>query len=640
MDRAKGTFLRNRYDPANPEKVSRPTQKKIRPYADDHITFIIEDAAGAVWIGTFGNGLNRYDPKANKVTHFPLFKDPDSGLLLEVPWWACNSREGILWIGFFRGLYRIDPLRKNIPYFSTGTSVDEIYEDSFGILWYGTDEGLVRKDRLTEAEQRFVHDPDNPNSISNNRVHAILEDRQGTLWIGTASGLDRFNREKEIFIRKDFTKNFESIIGFNGVGSIYVDRRGIFWLGTMSGLIQMNREADTVKYYRHIPDDINSLSKGEVILIYEDNSENIWAATFGGTLNKLSRKTGKIKRFFTNHNIHNLWDSEGILWVGTSKGLYRSNTDLSSFTRFTGPNSEFTGNLIVNGIIEDDKKNLWISASVGICRLNPQRNNVLIFSRHEDQVWHNGTGKYKGKSGELFFGGGGGYFAFFPDQITVNNEPPRIVFNEFQLADQPILPNKEGPLKEPLIQAKEINLDHNQNVFSIAFAGIHYSNPKQNSHLFILEGLDNTWRKAGEEKTAYYYNVPPGNYTFRARAANSDGVWAEKSMDIIIFPPWWRTWWAYILYGGVVIAFIYGFRLYTVNRERLKHELKLQRLEAEKMLEIDHLKSHFFANISHEFRTPLTLIQSPLEKLLNQPAYAKEHYIFNMMHVMYSVCYT
>lgn len=157
---------------------------------------------------------------------------------------------------------------------------------------------------------------------------------------------------------------------------------------------------------------------------------------------------------------------KGVLWVGTSIGLYRSNPSLSSFSRFTGPNAEFGGNIIVNGVLEDDQKNLWVNASVGICRLNAQRNKVIIFSRQEDPTWYNGTGSYRGKSGELFFGGGSGYFTFFPDQLTGNAKPPQIVLSAFRIADQPIVPGKESPLKEPLSQTKEIRLNYKQNVFS------------------------------------------------------------------------------------------------------------------------------------------------------------------------------
>lgn len=218
---------------------------------------------------------------------------------------------------------------------------------------------------------------------------------------------------------------------------------------------------------------------------------------------------------------------------------------------------------------------------MGICRLNAQRNKVIIFSRQEDPTWYNGTGSYKGKSGELFFGGGSGYFTFFPQQLTGNAKPPQIVLSAFRIADQPIVPGKESPLKEPLSQTKEIWLNYKQNVFSFDFADIHYSNPQQNRHLFMLEGLDKTWRKAGEEKTAYYYNVPPGHYVFRVKASNRDGVWAEKSISVIVSPPWWSTWWFRIAAILSVSALFYSIIRWRLHQ---KFRLQLERSEKEKQL--------------------------------------------------------
>lgn len=248
MNRTNGTFLQHRYDPAHPEKLSRPAIKNIRPHAADHITFIIEDAAGAIWIGTFGNGLNRYDPLTKKVTYYPLFKDPVSGVQLEVPWWATTSRDGILWIGLFRGLYRIDPLRKNIPYFSTGTPVTQILKDRFGVLWYGSDEGLKAKDPNTGTEKHFVNDPNNPHSVSNNRISEIYEDSEGVLWIGTGKGLNSFDRKKGEFTRNILNQAVDSILSNSIISAIYEDRQGLFWVGTGEGLLRIERQANTYTY--------------------------------------------------------------------------------------------------------------------------------------------------------------------------------------------------------------------------------------------------------------------------------------------------------------------------------------------------------------------------------------------------------
>ena len=173
------------------------------------------------------------------------------------------------------------------------------------------------------------------------------------------------------------------------------------------------------------------------------------------------------------------------------------------------------------------------------------------------------------------------------------------MLSAFRIADQPVIPGKESPLKKPLSQTKEIRLRYNQDVFSFDFVGIHYNNPQQNRHLFMLESLDKTWRKAGEEKTAYYYNVPPGSYIFHVKVSNSDGVWAEKSIVIIVSPPWWRTWWAYILFALLLAGIIYGVVRYRINKIRRQHEIVLQQHKATE-LEMKALRSqmnpHFIFN--------------------------------------------
>ncbi|MEJ7828605.1 MAG: two-component regulator propeller domain-containing protein [Segetibacter sp.] len=620
MNRAAGTFERHRYDPTRPEALSRPAQKKVVSWANDHISFIREDVTGAVWIGTYGNGLNRYDPQTKKVAHFPGFKDPVSGVRNDIVRWVYSSRDGVLWIGYLDGgIYRVDPLQKSLPYFNTGTNVTDIYEDDSGMLWYGTAEGLIRKDRSKGTEQRYTHKTRDPFSLSDNEVNRIYEDRQGMLWVGTPNGLNRFDRKKENFSRY-------KVNAF----TIYEDRSGSFWLGTRDGLVLMNRQNGFLKPYRYNLEDTTSFHNNTVNCMYEDKSGDLWVGGYLGGVNRFIPESGRFERFLKRAGVISLCqDSEGILWVGTSTGLYRSNAALNQFARFTVSNIEILENIKIDGILEDNQKALWINTPEGVYRINPQRSEIVRCSKHERESIYTSIGSYKGRNGELFFSGPGGYYGFFPEHLNWNKTPPQIVLSAFRLANKLVIPGKEGPLQQPLWQTKEIRLRHDQNVFSFDFAGIHYSNPELNQHLFRLEGLDADWHKAGEEKTAYYYNVPPGHYTFRVKAANSDGVWAEKSIAVIVTPPWWGTGWAYSLYVLLFMAGVYVVhsfqrqRLIRKEQERrrqveLVHAKEIEKaytklkatqtqlIQQEKMASLGELT----AGIAHEIQNPLNFVNN------------------------------
>ena len=598
MNRTNGSFERHRYDPAHPEKLSRPEQKKSS-LTVDVITFITEDVTGAIWIGTFNNGMNRYDPGTNKTIYYPGFKDPVSGAQTGTPSWACNSKDGMLWIGYWQGIFRINPLQKGIPIFNKGTSVNGILEDADGMLWYGTNNGLVRKDRNTGTEQRFVYDPRDPHSISDNYISSIYEDRHGILWIGTQEGLNSFDRKTGKFTR--FVIN--SGKGNATVIALYEDSHGAFWVGTYrnNGLVLMDRQNGSFEYYLPNPEDSTSYGNNAVHCIYEDKSGNLWIGSFMDGLYRFMRQTGKFQRFLKGVSVFSLCqDSKGILWVGTAAGLYHSNSSGDGFSHFTDPNSGLPENMVINSLIEDNQKALWINTSEGIYRLNSSRSEIVNYSsRYEGEFTYTAFSCNKAKSGELFFGTPGGHYAFFPEKLITNSIPPQILITEFKLADKLVIPGKESPLKKSLSEIKEIQLRYNQNVFSFDFAGIHYGNPQQNRHLFMLESLDKTWRKAGEEKTAYYYNVPPGRYIFHVKVSNSDGVWAEKSIAIIVSPPWWRTWWAYILFALLLAGIIYGAVQYRINKIKMQHGIVLQQHKATE-LEMQALRAqmnpHFIFN--------------------------------------------
>ena len=636
MDRSTGNFVRHRYDPAQPGSLSRPPLKKLVSWVDDHISFITEDSAGMIWIGTFSGGINRYDPFTKKLQYFHSTSDSLKNDLVPTNLWrGFISSEGVLWITSFQGIFRFDPLRKNIPYFKITDPVRSIFQDSSGMLWLGTNNGLLQYDRNSGISRRFLHEPANHESLTDDFVNQIYQDRAGTLWVVGSRGFNPFDLTAKTFAPGKFKMGNTAISEMNA-SYFHEDKAGNFWIGgsDFSGLAVLNRQTDTFSYYSHNDKDSNSLSNNGIQFIEEDNSGNIWLAAYRG-LNLFDPVNNQFKRYLPGKAILSFWtDSEGIIWVGTNRGLYRSDSIPAGFSLFIDWESGISENLNVQGILEDNHKGLWIRTHEALLRLNPERNQISAYSMsNEVDIFNSSTqaNSFKSKSGELFFGNGDGkgFYAFFPEQFIVNSKAPRIVFSGFRLGSQLVIPGINGPLHVPLDQTKDVYLNYNQNVFSIDFAGIHYVNPEENRHLFKLENLDNDWRKAGEEKTAYYYNVPPGKYIFRVKAANSDGVWAERSFNIFIAKPWWRTWQAYTLYALLFIALVIVTdriqRKRLINKERARakdqelaqakeiekafHELKTtqaQLIQSEKMASLGELT----AGIAHEIQNPLNFVNN------------------------------
>ena len=631
MDRAKGKFERHLYDPLRPEKLSRPPLKKANPALTDHITFITEDTTGAIWIGSFLNGLNRYDPKTKRISRY-VSERREGGFTDSMCWWSYKTRDGMIWISSFLegNLFKVDPYHNNISYNKVGY-VTALRQDNSGILWIGVQEGLIRKDPGKSNIQHFFYDSLNPASISEGWVNAIFEDRKGNLWTG-ASTLNRFDRRTQTFKRYIHDPKDNRTISEGGIGALFEDHLGSLWIGTGSGLDQMDPSSETFSHYSNKLNDSNSLSNDFVTAVAEDKTGNLWIGTWmGGGINRLDSRTGKFRRFLPGTSISGdiLQDSKGTIWVGAQDGLYLCK-DQRNFSRFIFPGGEIKV-ITVTSIQVDDQNNLWIATLSGIIKLNSERNAIAIYGGNfgVNAPILNTHASCRGPKGLLFFGDQRGYYSFSPEELNINPNPPQIVLSQFQLQNQELVQDKARPFNSAFKESKGITLNHEQNAFSFDFPAIHYSNPEENKHFYMLENYDKDWRKSGSEHNAYYYNVPPGHYVFRVKAASSDGVWAEKRVVIIISPPWWQTWWAYSLYGLIFIAAIYGIdrfqkaRLLNAEKERSRQKELIQAKEIEKaynelkttqsqLIQSEKMASlgELTAGIAHEIQNPLNFVNN------------------------------
>ncbi|MFB3132296.1 MAG: triple tyrosine motif-containing protein, partial [Rhodothermales bacterium] len=420
------------------------------------------------------------------------------------------------------------------------------------------------------------------------------------------------------------------------VDSIYEDRDGVLWVGTWSGptgLNRFNRETDTFTRYLHDPQDATSLHSRFVSAFYEDSRGMLWMG--GDGLVKFDRAAGQFTQYLQDELIYTIHeDQEGRLWVGGDTGFYL-------FDRETGAAESFTGthglpNIGALGIVGDEAGNLWLSRQ-GLIRFNPETFSVRPYGRADGlpSLDFNRTAYFKSQSGEIFFGSRGGAVAFYPERVMDNPYVPPIVLTDFKLFNKSVPVGEDGPLNAHISVVESIALTYDQNDVTFEFAALNYRHAEKNRYAYMLEGYDDAWREVGTQRTATYANLSPGDYVFRVKGSNDDGVWNEEGATIrlTITPPFWQRWWFYTLCAWALLAVVVGsYRLRVRHLKQRQRELAREveartrelalekqktEAQAEKLQEMDRLKSRFFANISHEFRTPLTLILGPLRDALN-----------------------
>jgi two-component system, sensor histidine kinase ChiS len=556
------------------------------------VTTIFEDRNGHFWIATAGGGIDLYDRQAGSFTHFQHNPyDPDS-LSNNTVMSIFEDDAGILWFGTFgSGVDYYDPFKRKFlhirsnpqnPNSLSSNSLWKIYEDTQGFLWVCTnDQGLNRFDPSTREWAHFRHIPDDPNSLGHDTVYTIYQDYQGEIWIGVVDALNRFEPLTGTF------QHYATPTIFN----IYEDSQGDFWLGSAFGLIKFDRETSTMDYFSNDPQDPTSLSSNFVSLIFEDDQQNFWVGTLNGGLNLFDRQSGNFTRFMSDSQDPNSLSNNsvlmmhqarnGVLWLGTGGGLNKFDPQDGIFTAFR--EKDGLPNELIYGMLEDERGYLWLSTNKGISLFDPE---LQMFRNYDlsdglQGLEFNQWSFFQNKDGVMYFGGVNGMNIFHPGYVRDNPYIPSVVITGFEIHQQPVLIGPDSPLKQPVEFSQEVQLSFRDDFFGFHYAALHYSAPEKIQYAYILEDLDRGWNHVENRRYVNYTNVPPGEYTFRVKATNADGVWTNQgaALRIIIPPPFWQTTWFRLLAVVGLVAGIYAvfsLRLQVVENQRRHLENQVQ----------------------------------------------------------------
>ncbi|MGB5256747.1 MAG: two-component regulator propeller domain-containing protein [Woeseiaceae bacterium] len=542
MDRDRGEFATYRYDVADSTSIGA-----------DSVFSIFQDQGGLMWFGTITGGVSKWNPRSWSFGHY---KPDNSG-----PRSLSNSNistftedlDGNTWVGTFGG----------------------------GINIIGRDDGVVRQIR---------HNPSDPAaSIGGDRVMAMTTDRQGHIWAGTMRGglshIDPDSGDIRTFVNDP---NDPASLAANGVMSLMQDRAGNLWVGTFGGGVsRLDRKSGQFTNYAHDPGDPTTLSSPRATAIAQGKDGVIWVGTDGGGLNYMVSDDGKWQQLvhdldnpgsLSANTVYSLHvDAFGNLWVGTRQGLDRISMDRRSGAARIETINAIAGRTVF-GVQSDVDGNIWVSSNQGLVRFSPETGIVREF--HESQGLQgeefNFGASYAGMDGTLYFGGENGFNRFNPADLELNTTPPPVALTSLSIINEPL------DSEQPYELIRSLDLGYRDYVVTFVVAALDFTAPKKNRYSYMLEGFDETWVDAGNERRITYTNLDGGEYVLKVRAANSDGAWNSTAMAIpltVAHAPW-KTWWAYLIYAAVALLAVFLF--WRQQQRKLQREFEYsRRLEQE-----------------------------------------------------------
>jgi len=602
------------------------------------ITSILEDESGTIWLGT-QQGLVSYNPMGDSSTTYrydPKGLDTWLNPRNNITWICQDPRSGSFWIVTEHGLFIFDRVQKTFVRIMEDVVTFLCIERS-GTLLLGSETGLQKRNLTVPPFRKYA--------MGDVGIAPVV-DRDGNVWVmGYRTAWHKFDTRMRRFVPYSFGQYRLAFVyrpdeggGMAFLrpdgGTLVRDSLGQDIGGLPSSMSEFLNTASTTTYGRkgyylgtnrggvYLLDLVTGGVKEvlnlqqPIYFIKEDRLGFLWVTTMMGRLARCDQERGTFAEYLPDPHDPSSWsgepvnwlyeDSKGRLWFAARSGLHRWDSQTNVFTNFTEKQGLASNN--VRGIHEDRHGNYWVSTIKGISKFDPETGR----SKHYDASYGLDPaadimfgGADRREDGEMYFGAANGLTAFHPDSIHDNVFVPPVVITSFRKFDKP------SPLSE------EIHLSYDENFLSFEFAALSYISPERNEYAYMMEGVDADWVNSGTRRFASYPDLDPGEYVFRVKGSNNEGVWNEAgtSIAIVISPPWWKSRWAYGFYVLALLSALYWAWRMQLRRVRARQEYEMSRFEAVKLREVDELKSRFFANISHEFRTPLTLILGPVKRI-------------------------
>ena len=599
---------------------------------------------GRILCGTENDGLFEIDNKNNKIVNYKFDKNIPNGIKSNSIWSIYSDNKNRIWLGYFNN--GIDVYNESYNKFKSissitgysnslsSSSVTGIIKDDSDRLWLSTTESGV--DVYNEKTGEFTNLINKRNNIANGldnlETTSIYKDSRGNILIGTwESGFYILSKNGKRF--KNIKKN-NSKLKSDKVMSFAEDSKGNIWIGTFfSGLHSYNTYSNKVTHYNNSEFVKHNINTSNIRKVLVDNKDNVWIGTRSGLyrINKRENENFNITPFndrfktilgedISSTIVFSLFeDDSNNIWIGSlDYGLFKYNYNNDKIIWYNNENGFIHES--ISSITQDKNENIWISGNKGLTKFNPTENLFTNFNKEDGLSSNKFNYNSVFQDAELlYFGGLNGVNYFNPENIQYNEELPQIYLKDLKLANELVLIDDiKSPLKKSLSTTDKLTLNYNQSFFSIEYVGVNYTRSENNQYAYLLEGFDEKWNYVGSKTNATFTNVPAGNYIFKVKASNNDGLWNETptELNIEILPAWWNSNLAWLVYLLTLMTISYLSYRVIIERIRERRTLKFEREEHKQLEALNSKKIQFFTNISHEFRTPLTLILNPLNDII------------------------